>query len=109
MKNVTLISDGLVYNSDPTFQQTDFFYHFPLWDLHSEENLELFMQKLELFLPFWDSKTIWTKQIYPSNVTVGWKSLKWERWYRLLWCALQILLQYIQQQEYSRVSFSHTE
>lgn len=94
MKNLTVISGSLVYISDPKFfaQKTYFFYHFPLWDFGLSFWGKLFRQKLEVFPPFWDSKTSWTNHIYTSNVILGWRSLKWESWYRLLWCALQILL-----------------
>lgn len=94
MKNLTVISGGLVYSSDPKFfaQKTYFFYHFPLWDFGLSFWGKLFRQKLEVFPPFWDSKISWTNHIYTSNVILGWRSLKWESWYRLLWCALQILL-----------------
>lgn len=70
-----MISGGSVYISDPKFfaQRTDFFITFLYGTLsfHSEGNLELFRQKLELFPPFWDSKTIWTNHMYTSNVILG--------------------------------------
>lgn len=76
MKNFSVISGGFVYRSEPKFfaQKTDFFFFiFPhgTFCFHSDGNLELFRQKLELFPPYWDSKTIWTNHIYTSNVILG--------------------------------------
>lgn len=67
------ISDG-----NSLLKRQNFFSSLSFMGLWAFIQREISIQKLELFPPFWDSKTIWTNQIHTSNVILGWKSLKRE-------------------------------